>query len=214
MRKDFDMNDFLADEIHTNYWEKPKQCKDPKCNKTFIPKRVQTEYCSKACKRRCKYRRRYAVKTSHRPKLPPFTVEVCVYKDCVNEFEKKRFSKNKYCIEHLIATDRYSDYENKKERTRNRDSFRKYGISHKDADDLRSNCKCCPICGTTTPKGGGMGGKFVIDHVKGTKTIRGVICGLCNSGIGHLLHNPSIMRSAILYLENFEKNKTIMKLIA
>lgn len=42
---------------------------------------------------------------------------------------------------------------------------------------------------------------FHVDHIAGTRDIRGVLCDGCNSGLGSLKHNPTIIASAIWYLK-------------
>lgn len=43
--------------------------------------------------------------------------------------------------------------------------------------------------------------KTHIDHIKGTKIIRGILCHQCNVGIGFFKHNPTLLRKAALYCE-------------
>lgn len=42
-----------------------------------------------------------------------------------------------------------------------------------------------------------------IDHVKGTKIVRGLLCLRCNLGIGLLGHNIEFIYNAYVYLRNF-----------
>lgn len=56
---------------------------------------------------------------------------------------------------------------------------------------------CCKICQQPETKVG----LLQIDHIKGTKTIRGLLCGLCNKAIGSFDHNPKRLRAAAAYLE-------------
>lgn len=51
----------------------------------------------------------------------------------------------------------------------------------------------CEICGSTV--------KRVIDHHHGDGHLRGILCDLCNKGIGQLGDNLDILRSAVRYLE-------------
>lgn len=42
---------------------------------------------------------------------------------------------------------------------------------------------------------------LAIDHCHTTNKIRGLLCASCNIGIGHLKHNPNLLRKAALYCE-------------
>jgi len=42
--------------------------------------------------------------------------------------------------------------------------------------------------------------RLSIDHIKGTKTVRGLLCTQCNKGIGALDHDPDLLIRAAQYL--------------
>jgi hypothetical protein len=42
--------------------------------------------------------------------------------------------------------------------------------------------------------------RLAVDHVRGTKNVRGLLCFRCNSGIGSFGHEPSVLSKAIVYL--------------
>jgi hypothetical protein len=42
---------------------------------------------------------------------------------------------------------------------------------------------------------------LTVDHCHKTGKIRGLLCCLCNSGIGHLQDSPSLLKQAIQYLQ-------------
>lgn len=46
-----------------------------------------------------------------------------------------------------------------------------------------------------------------VDHCHSTGTVRGFLCGTCNTAIGHLRDNPSLLRKAAAYLDSFEMFK-------
>jgi|ERR1035437_4401095 hypothetical protein len=69
------------------------------------------------------------------------------------------------------------------------------GISYEDRDAiLVGQGNVCAICGTP-------GTKWTVDHCHTTKIIRGVLCRLCNLGLGHFRDNPKILAAAIRYLK-------------
>lgn len=51
----------------------------------------------------------------------------------------------------------------------------------------------CEICGRA-------GRKMAVDHDHDTGTIRGLICGSCNSGLGLFSDNPEFLSAAAMYL--------------
>lgn len=48
-------------------------------------------------------------------------------------------------------------------------------------------------------------GRLYVDRIKGTKTVRGLLCSACNSGIGYLNHDVELLQKAIEYLKRFPK---------
>lgn len=53
----------------------------------------------------------------------------------------------------------------------------------------------CAICGDTMLKP-------VLDHCHATMEVRGLLCSACNVGLGQFKDNPSLLLSAIRYLNN------------
>lgn len=54
----------------------------------------------------------------------------------------------------------------------------------------------CAICGKTSEKA------LSVDHDEMTGRVRGLLCGLCNRGIGHFQHSPQTLEKAAAYLRN------------
>lgn len=75
---------------------------------------------------------------------------------------------------------------------------RTYGLSLKDFSILlQTQNNQCRICGISDPKGHG----WVVDHCHKTDTVRGVLCGNCNVGLGHFQDNVELLRKAANYIE-------------
>ena len=72
-----------------------------------------------------------------------------------------------------------------------------YGITLEDYDTmLEVQNGCCAICKTDDVKG-----RFAIDHCHTTGKVRGLLCFDCNTGIGKLKDDPSLLLSAYEYLQ-------------
>lgn len=67
-------------------------------------------------------------------------------------------------------------------------------------------CAICKQSETSTWSRGGNAGvvkRLAVDHVHGTKIIRGLLCSRCNCMIGFALDDPERLRAAIDYLKNY-----------
>lgn len=72
----------------------------------------------------------------------------------------------------------------------------RYGISSCDFTRMRiSQMDRCAICGVDE--------KLNIDHCHETGTVRGLLCGGCNRGLGQFGDSLERMRSAVSYMERF-----------
>lgn len=78
-----------------------------------------------------------------------------------------------------------------------------YGISLEEYEDmLKQQNYGCQICGKTE-----MNYKnkvLCVDHNHTTGQIRGLLCGLCNSGLGKFLENKQLLLNTIKYIEKYE----------
>ena len=81
----------------------------------------------------------------------------------------------------------------------------RYGITAEDyANLLDMQGGCCAICGTDTP--GGRDKVWHVDHCHDTLKVRGLLCGLCNRGLGQFKDDLDRLRSAVAYLELHERS--------
>lgn len=75
---------------------------------------------------------------------------------------------------------------------------RKFGIGIIDYDAMFVAQKGrCAICNTPNPGGNG---SFHVDHNHNTGQIRGLLCWLCNTGLGQFQDDPKRLRVAARYL--------------
>ena len=76
----------------------------------------------------------------------------------------------------------------------------KYGITTIEFDQMLMNqFYSCKICGSRDP---GPKGVFAVDHCHKTSKVRGLLCYLCNIGLGSFRDNQDFLASAITYLED------------
>lgn len=75
----------------------------------------------------------------------------------------------------------------------------KYGITLDTFNDMLKNQNYkCAVCDSTNP---GPKGVFAVDHCHSTGTVRGLLCYLCNMGLGSFKDNPTFLMAAITYLK-------------
>lgn len=90
--------------------------------------------------------------------------------------------------------------------TKRRSLWVNYKISLEDFDRIYNfQNKTCAICNksdtyisakTSLPK------TLSVDHCHETNEVRGLLCDVCNTGLGLLQHSPTILQKAIHYLNN------------
>lgn len=100
---------------------------------------------------------------------------------------------------------KYSETVDTPENKRQRCIVRKYGMTldgYRELSDSQ-NGKCA-ICGNDN---GGI--SLCIDHDHKTGKVRGLLCTLCNKGLGHFEDDKLLLLSAIDYLEAHESVKNI-----
>jgi hypothetical protein len=112
------------------------------------------------------------------------------------------------CIECRRGYERRSFHEHKHkhpysyEADKNRKLLRTYGIGYEDyLTMLDEQNGVCAICGTSDT---GRRKSFHVDHCHISGKVRGILCGNCNSGIGHLRDDIRLLHSAIDYLSKYK----------
>ena len=82
-----------------------------------------------------------------------------------------------------------------------------YGISTAEKEELLALQRgCCAICGIRVtmgvgPRNGGTKNSAVLDHDHELHRVRGVLCPLCNVGLGSFRDDTGLLQHAITYLE-------------
>lgn len=78
--------------------------------------------------------------------------------------------------------------------------LRRYGLTVEEyADLLAGQDGCCAICKSPDPRTRGRK-VFAVDHDHATGAVRGLLCMICNTGIGGLADNPVLVAQALAYL--------------
>lgn len=75
-----------------------------------------------------------------------------------------------------------------------------FGITTEQFEQMKeTQSGCCAICGKHQDV---LTKTLCVDHCHSTGKIRGLLCNNCNSGIGFLKDNTTILKAAIKYLED------------
>jgi len=110
-------------------------------------------------------------------------------KECRNKYNQEWYSENIDTVKSKYSYEKNKHYKLKKT----------FGIGYQEyLHMLAAQDNCCGICGTD--ESGARA--FAVDHCHTTGNIRGLLCGNCNSGIGHLKDDVELLKRAIQYLEN------------
>lgn len=108
--------------------------------------------------------------------------------------QRHKTERNQYCREY----DRSNPA--RQHARRHKSKLAVYGITPDDYDNLYQDQEgCCAICGKHQS---GFKRRFGVDHCHKTGRIRGLLCHHCNTALGNLRDDPSLLLSAIEYLED------------
>mgnify|MGYP003152440700 CR=1 FL=1 len=122
----------------------------------------------------------------------------------IKEYNKKYYANNKE--KNNISCSEW--YQNNKETVKEVRRFNKYGISSAEYDTmLEEQDNKCKICLTSFTDITLKDGKTPvrIDHCHTTNQVRGLLCNLCNTGLGFFKDNTETLTNAIVYLEHTQE---------
>jgi hypothetical protein len=92
---------------------------------------------------------------------------------------------------------------------RNADRRQRYGVYGATLEDydrlFMEQGGRCAICGSDNPGSRKISTRFAFDHDHESGRARGLLCYLCNIGLGSFQDNPETLRAAIAYLEFHSK---------
>lgn len=83
-------------------------------------------------------------------------------------------------------------------------NWKRRGINVEEAQHLHDSIKECQICKSSDKM-------FHIDHDHRTMKIRGLLCSICNRGLGYFKDSPELLRKAANYLEIDKNGKVLYK---
>lgn len=84
--------------------------------------------------------------------------------------------------------------------------LRQYGLTIEEYDELLvAQGYVCAICGGLNPDNR----RLAVDHCHKTGQVRGLLCDLCNRGLGLFLDEVTRLRQAAKYLEECSPDKEL-----
>lgn len=138
------------------------------------------------------------------PKPKTKTCSQCRRRKAASKFPRDKNTKSglsSWCTEcHRKNSTRFRKEHPDKKHDSNRRNIlkREYGITPEDYDRMfKRQGGVCAICGTPPKKGGR---RLNVDHDHKTKKVRGLLCFLCNRGLGIFRDKPDRLEKAAAYL--------------
>lgn len=128
-------------------------------------------------------------------------------KPCIKGHVDKRYTRSGICVacgkeSKLKHKGKYRETEkkwflNNKERLQIDARKRMYGLTQEDYEKiLNEQNYCCAICNNKLD----LGRLTHVDHCHKTNKVRGVLCNVCNLGIGKFRDSCELLQNAINYL--------------
>lgn len=121
-------------------------------------------------------------------------------KKCKSEYNSNFYTGN---IKHIEKTKEYNKRNQRK--VRNCDLLRDFGITIDEYEKMLTNqnnkCKICNKEETVKNKKTNKLRMLCVDHCHKTGKIRGLLCNRCNSAIGLLYEDSTIINNCLKYLE-------------
>lgn len=126
-----------------------------------------------------------------KPIVAPMPAWQC--RQCGADLEKLTRGRPSYCSQACREAWQFWD---RQQKHRGR-WLKQYGLTVGQFDEmLASQGSACAICRSTEPGYR----NWSVDHCHATGRVRGLLCLLCNTGLGKFRDNPDLMRRAIEYL--------------
>lgn len=157
--------------------------------------------------------RLYREKLKANPPKPPCTVEgchrsqtakgVCLYhwkrnpenREKVLQGNRDRYSRPEVKAQHKAYFTEHNKKPETQAKTRDRHYKKNYGLTLEDFNRMETAQQgLCKICKRKAP--------LVVDHCHQTGKVRGLLCNLCNLGLGGFQDNTEALTQAILYLQD------------
>jgi hypothetical protein len=177
----------LDNGLYTKYNFKEKNCVD--CGNSFKPKSSRAFRCgSRKNKTGCSYKNR---------------LDLSIKSQMINR-EYRNDYMYEYNLQKRVELTQYRKeyYDSRKEHVKNQMLFRNYGITlDKYNEMLAAQNYVCAICEKTNKDNRSLH----VDHDHKTGSVRSLLCSKCNTSIGLMDEDKTLLSKAIKYLESHGK---------